>query len=158
MTQHIVHRINTTAPRVLARLQVLSGHMRFLHSVAGSKAVDPVHLLRVVNEARAEAMQLHHQLTGLADLRSGIRRRHLGDGHATFASGFAGTMKRIHIEFGRLDEAISDLHRAADERLNDPGRYGDAAAANPVNDVVSLVTQLLELWHALRVRRKFEGD
>jgi hypothetical protein len=96
---------------------------------------------------------------GMAPSRQGrMASRSSADGYATFASGFAGTMKRIHIEFGRLDEAIGDLHRATDERLNDPGRYGDAAAANPVNDVVSLVTQLLELWHALRVRRKLEGD
>ena len=150
------HRINTTAPRILERIKLITTHLGFLSGLSESKAIEPRELLRCVNEAREDALQLHHQITELAELRSGLRRRHLGDGYDTFANGYQGVTKRIAIEFDKLDAAAKKLQKLSEDRLNDPGRYGDAAASGPVADLIGFIFQLLEFWGLLRVRKKLD--
>lgn len=156
-TEFSVHRINTDTPRILGRIKTITKHVTLLSGIGESKAIEPRDLLRCVNEARGEALQLHHELTRLAELRAGVRRAHLGTSYGAFASGFQGTVKRIGKEFDGLGTAIGQLENVASSRLAEPGRWGDAAASGPVTDLMGLLFQLVEVWGLLRVRNKLEA-
>lgn len=76
--------------------------------------------------------------------------------YGTLAGGFQGTLKRIGIEFDSLENALRQLEKVASSRLMEPGRWGDAAATNPVNELMSLLSQVLEAWGILRVKKRLE--
>jgi len=152
-----IHKINTGAPRILERVKATTSHTKLLARIGESKAIEPRNLLHCVNEIRGEAIQLHHDLTFLAEMRGTVRRRHLGNEFGAFASNFQGAVKRVGVEFDKMDVAIRDLEKVATYRINDPSRWGDAAAAGPVTGLMSLLSQFLELWGLLRVRRKLDA-
>ena len=83
----------------------ICSHLELLIKVGQTKALDARDLLQYVNEARKNAMQLQHRLTALAEMRSMVRRRHLGENFGAFAGSYQGTMKRIAVEFERVHRA-----------------------------------------------------
>jgi hypothetical protein len=57
----------------------------------------------VRGEAKAFAIQLHHELEYLADLASSVTRRGLGQSYGVFQSNFRGALKPIAAEFDKLN-------------------------------------------------------
>ena len=157
LTGLYVHRVNSELPQVLERMKLLTSHTDLLVRMGSTKAIEPRDLLHCVSEAQKEAIQLQHQLTALAEMRSAVRRRHLGDDFGTFAAGYQGALKAIGKEFDKLTTSIRSLQAVATERINDPSRWGDAAAPGPLTDLLSFLAQLLELWGLLRVRNKVDA-
>jgi hypothetical protein len=154
LAQYYVNRVNKEMPRVLGKLRLLGAHLRFLSAMSGTKAVEPRDLLRCTRDAREAAYDLKHSLTQMAEFRSSVGRRGLGERYGLFAANYQGLSRQISAEFDVVEQRAKDLEQGALARLNEPGRWGDAAAGGAVAELSALLAQLLELWGLLLVKRK----
>ena len=152
--QYSVQRINTDAPRILARIRILTKDAHRLSNDGTRKTIIPRDLMALCDKIRGEAIQLQHELTRLAELREGVRRSQLSTSYGAFASGYSGSVSRIGHEFERLDAAIHNLAKTASDRFYGDGAPGDAATDNPVTEVIRVLLALLKFWDLLRVPKK----
>jgi hypothetical protein len=104
-------------------------------------------------QAKSTAIQLRLEVAQLEEFRSSIRRQHLGATYDGFTEKYNRLSRKIEFEFEQLDSSVRALDHAALTRLHDPGRYGDAAAPVPVNELFGLLGQILEFWRLLLVPR-----
>jgi hypothetical protein len=150
-----VAAVNRGLPRIQSNVRALTIHIRFLQSIGRGGSIDGRELLRCVSDAQVRAAELRHSLQSLAEQAASIRRRSLGQGaYGQFQGNLEGSLRHLSCDFAELETAIRDLNRVARESLNGPGRWGDAAAAAPVNDLFGLLATLLEIWRLERIRNK----
>lgn len=152
-----VTRVNSEVHGLLARLRDLNAHVSLLSKIGSGSSIEARELLRCATESKRIAIQLHHQLETVADMAHAVTRRGLGQGYGSFQSNFNGIRRRIAAEFVILDVSIRKLDVAVSERINEPGRWGDAAAPSAVSDVIGFIGQILDLWRLQRVNRKIES-
>ena len=152
--QYSVQQINTDAPRILARIRILTKDACRLSKDGKRKTIIPRDLMALCDKIRGEAIQLQHELTRLAELREGVRRSRLGTSYGAFASGYSGSVSRIGHEFEKLDAAIQNLAKTTSDRFYGEDAAGDAAIDNPVTEVIRILLALLEFWDLLQVRKK----
>lgn len=157
LTLHYIGRVNRDMPRILATLRALDAHLRFLGSVADRKGIEPRELLRCAHEAREAAFDLKHSLAQIAEFRASVSRRSLGEVYGLFAGAYKGLSRQIADEFDAVERDASQLQQRALARLNEPGRWGDAAAPGVVAELAGLLNQILEMWSLLRVKPKLKA-
>ena len=147
--------VNRGLPRIEQQLRVLTRHVRMLASIGEQGSMDGRDLLRCVAKAKNDAMMLRHDLGSLAQQAASVRRTAIGqDAYGQFQANVGGLLRNIDDALAALERAIRDLELIASERIGDPGRWGDAAAATPVAELISLLQTLLEIWRLERVRYK----
>ena len=156
LAQYYVNRVNKEMPRILGKLRALGAHLRFLSGVSDSKAVEARDLLRCARDAREAAYDLKHSLTQIAEFRSSVGRRGLGERYGLFAANYQGLSRQICAEFEVVEQRARALEQGALARINEPGRWGDAAAPGVVAELSALLGQVLELWGLLLVKRKLK--
>jgi hypothetical protein len=152
-----IRRVNSETPLVLAHLKKMTAHLTFLNRIGESKAVEARELLRIAAESRSEALQLHHQLEQLAEFRSSVKRRDLGDQFGAFASNYNGLIKQIGHEFDKMDAAARSLYATASSRINEPGRWdADDRVTELLPALANLLSLMFDVWGQLRTRKKLE--
>ena len=57
---------------------------------------------------------------------------------------------RARKKLEELSKELQGLNRIAEEKVNEPGRWGSAAVSTPVTDLIELVGSLIELIVAVR--------
>ncbi|WP_140637200.1 hypothetical protein [Methylibium rhizosphaerae] len=154
LAQYHANRVNKEMPRVLGKLRALGSHLRLLSALGGTKALEARDLLRCARDAREAAYDLKHSLTQMAEFRSSVGRRGLGERYGLFAANYQGLSRQISAEFELVERRAKDLEQGALARINEPGRWGDAAAGGAVAELSALLAQVLELWGLLLVKRK----
>lgn len=154
LAHYYVNRVNKEMPRILGKLRALGSHLRFLSGVGDTKAVEPRDLLRCAHEAREAAYDLKHSLTQIAEFRSSVSRRGLGERYGLLAANYQGLSRQISAEFELVERRARALEQGELARIDEPGRWGDAAAPGVVADLAQLLGQVLELWGLLLVKRK----
>ena len=152
--QYSVHRINIDAPRIFARIRILTCDARRLSKDGKRKTIIPRDLMALCDKIRGEAIHLQHELTRLAELREGVRRSQLGTSYDAFASGHSGSVSRIGHEFEKLDAAIHNLAKTASDQFYGEVAPGDAAAELPVTEVIRTLLSLLDFWNRLGIPKK----
>src|SRR5438105_3759647 len=95
--------------------------------------------LRVAQQP-ARAVDLHRKSPPV-DLLHPLVARSLN--YAPSRRGLAGQLSILSSE-------LSSLQIESNARLNEPGRWGDAAAANPANDIVSFLQNVLDLIRRIK--------
>jgi len=154
-----VTQVNRDIPVVERHVRALTAHVRFLTASGDSGAVDGRDLLRCLDDARQEAMQLRHKLSSLAEQAAQVRRRSLGsEAYGQFQSNTRGSLRNVDRALQGLFDAVEQLQSLAAERINDAGRWGDAAAPGALADFVGLMQTLLEFWRLERVRQKLTAS
>lgn len=153
-----MQRVNSETSLVLAHLKSLTIHLTFLNSVGDNKAVEARDLLRIAAQSCSEALQLHHKLEQVAEFRSSVRRRDLGDQFGDYTSEYNGLIRKIRREFDKMDGAARSLYATASSRINEPGRWD---ADDQVTDISSALGNLLFILievggGLLRTRKKLE--
>lgn len=157
LAQYYVNRVNKEMPRILGKLRALGLHLRFLSRMSGTKAVEARDLLRCAHEAREAAYDLKHSLAQMAEFRSSVSRRGLGERYGLLAANYHGLSRQISAEFEVVEQRARELEQGALARINEPGRWGDAVAPGAVAELSQLLGQILELWSLLLVERKLAG-
>jgi hypothetical protein len=156
LAQYYVNRVNKEMPRILGKLRELGSHLRFLSDVSGNKVIEARDLVRCAREAREAAYDLKHSLTQMAEFRSSVGRRGLGERYGLFAANYQGLSRQISSEFEAVERHARELEQRAQARINEPGRWGDAAAPGVVAELSQLLGQVMELWSLLLVKRKLK--
>src|SRR5438105_14107183 len=67
-------RVNSRIHKILSELRGLNTHVAFLCGTGTTSGLDGRDLMRCAMEAKAFAIQLHHELENLADLASSVTR------------------------------------------------------------------------------------
>jgi hypothetical protein len=149
--------VNRETPKIEKQVIALRKHVEFLARITDGKQIDGRDALRAANGATKRAIAMRHSLSRVATMASTVRRRDLGSRYGTFQGNYRGMMRRIGNEFDRLESAILKLNSAARGSVNDPGRWGDAAAGNAVNTLLGLLQVLLDIWRLERTRQKLDS-
>jgi len=101
-------------------------------------------------------MQLRHSMSQLATAYATVSRRSMGDQYGQFSTNYKAVMRRIRKNYAALETALNELESKARSSLNEKGRWGDGAADTALTELFRMVTDLLKLWHDLRIRNKLE--
>ena len=153
----IIRKLN----RLEARINLELVHVRMLRSVRAN--IEARTLVETVNNLRRAAVQLEDYLLHvIGEAQSAARRfpaphllraSNLAQQQALnprFASaiGYRHEVRALAQRLPReMQVLLSELHALAGEAnlvLNDPGRYGDAAASVPINDIVGFAFSVLD--------------
>jgi hypothetical protein len=147
--------LSTELPQLDGAIQRMTLHVRFLTSSA--EQIEERVLLETVNNLRRQVLAFGgriEEVDGEIETikRSGIR----GDANAQARLANArGLSVRIDRSLLKLDAELQALTTKADERLNAPGRYGDAATVTgPIVDLVNMLQNVAEIVTKLLSRRK----
>jgi hypothetical protein len=147
--------------RQLDRLvQDRSRHAPFMRSSSGN--FDARDVLRLSNELELESRDFERYLAQLTGAGQSISRavgnrppQEVAFGHFTPSQG--GELAEMRALAGRLPgrltklrSQVAQLRTESLSRLNEPGRWGDAAAQNPVNELVGLVSNVLDLIRKIK--------
>ena len=136
--------VSTELSRLDATVGAMLLHVRFLG--ASVEQIEERLLLETVNQLRREVVGLHsHVLEVTGELktvkRSGVRDAAVG-GRMSSASGLS---RRVQRQLTELHDELGLLSQKAEERLNAPGRYGDASlASGPYFELMSFLQNLGE--------------
>jgi len=143
------------------QIQGLLAHVQMLYGA--HQNLDARTLLEASNQlslAGSELEEYLSQLVGEAQVLArrfppprSFRARNLGQ-QIALNPGFAsavGYRNELKALARRLPEEMCELHRRlltlareAEQRMNEPGRWGDLAAPGPITDVLSFVFQVLD--------------
>jgi len=159
------HRVRqvVTELRKLDRLlneQQLQRHVSFMRSVA--KNFDAREMLRLSTELQVEARVFELHLSELlgsgrsyAAATCSRPPREIAPGRFAPSNGgdiieFRALSSRLSRRLASLTTELSYFRMEANTRLNDPGRYGDAAMPNPVNDLFGFIQSVLDLVRRIK--------
>jgi siderophore synthetase component len=123
LEKHHVDAVNKQLPKVERDLSILNSHIRY---VLTEKVIDGPDLSRILSESMRHAIGLHHDLEHLAESAACATRRSQGASYGVFKANYSGMLRRIQKEFDDLNELVPKLHELASEKLNAPGRHGNA--------------------------------
>jgi cytidylate kinase len=145
------HRVRRELPRIEAAIQTLIAHINNLSTLV---VLDPRLVLSQVNQAKTLAIQLRLQFLSIVSEVGSLERTRCGSDRAELRA----SAKRLDILFTELREAVARIDTVVAERLNDMGRWGDAALAGPVQAFVGLMNTLLEIWYLEKVRYRLGAN
>lgn len=157
--EHFIAEAVRKLNRLEVEIRAKQRHVQFLRSIS----IDARELSRVSNELAVAAMAIEEYLLRIAGDADSVARRF--PARPFRARNFAqqealnlrlasavGYRNELRSLSQRIPKELDDLHRQvrllaekAKAGLNDPGRWGDAAASTPVNDVIGLAFSLLDL-------------
>jgi hypothetical protein len=135
-------------------------HVRFLSSA--SKNFDARDAVTVGNELEVENRSLELYLSGLVgsgrSYAAAIGNRpplEVTPGQFTPSQGgelaeLRALASKLPKQLTALRSELGSFRAESNKRLNDPGRWGDAALPNPVNDLVSLGQSILDLIRRIK--------
>ena len=127
-------------------------HVSFMRSSAAN--FDARELLRLATELQSETLALGLRASALGSGKSysaGSRPpQEVAPGRYTPSSGgevaeFRTLLSKVSRRLNALATDLSAFSMEANAKINDPGRYGDAALSNPVNDLFSFIQGILDL-------------
>ncbi|HTT23476.1 MAG TPA: hypothetical protein VMG82_31400 [Candidatus Sulfotelmatobacter sp.] len=153
----LVRKLN----RLEVRIKMELGHVRMLRGIRPN--IEARTLVETANDLGRVAIELEEyllQLVGEAQsatrrfpvprslrARSLAQQQALNPGFAS-AVGYRNELRalacRLPEQMHALIREVQTLSGEATMRLNDPGRYGDAAAAMPINDLFSVIFGVLD--------------
>ena len=131
---------------------------------ACTRQIDARHLLGLADALRGECASFHRHLArltaeGASAAKVAPRRPPASAGVGRFAPYVGGQVAefkaisgRLRDKLDRLHGAVDSLQRLANSHINDPGRWGDAAAHNPVNELFGQLQNLIGLLASVRSR------
>ena len=130
-------------------------HVGFLRSV--SKNLDARDLLALASQLQNETRSLQLFLSGLEgsgrNLAASVGSRPPQEtALGRFTPSVGGEIAEIRAlstrlwgQLNQLNSELSVLQIESNSRMNDPGRWGDAALQNPVNELVGFLQNVLDL-------------
>ena len=135
--------------------QQLQRHVSFMRTVI--KNFDARDMLKLSTELQTQVRSFEVHLSGLTgsgrSLAAGIGNRppqEISPGRFTPSQGgdiaeFRALSSKLSQRLNSLAKEVSSLRIEANTKLNEPGRYGDAAMPNPVNDLLAFLQSVLDL-------------
>ena len=130
-------------------LDGLVQHVRFL----ASRCVADHLVLGTVNDLRADALRAHGRLAEISQTLSAAARRDHTLARVDVAS-TRGMARKIDERLLELEGELHALSTAVERHINDPGRYGDAAATGlPFLELCSCIQTVLELAKTVLERK-----
>ena len=143
--------------------RMITDHLHHVPFVRASNVnFDAREVLRLSNELEMESRDLERYLAQLIGRGQSLSRV-VGNrpphevAMGQFASSQGGELAEIRALAGRLPSKLAELkpqllqlRTESLSRLNDPGRWGDAASQNPVNQIVGLVSSVLDLIRKIK--------
>ena len=149
---NILKELSRLAPPLEAKIKQTIQHAKTLGAM---ESLDPRLVLNAATDLQREAIQHDKDLQRLTAEVESLSR----SGAAAIMKGHLANIKglraRLQKLLGELHDELQKLSKAAHARLNEPGRWGDAAtAAGPVKDLMDLIALLLELLAKYRQKSR----
>ena len=157
--------------RLEARIKMELGHVRMLRGVRGN--IEARTLVETTNDLGRAAFELEEYLRQLVGEAQSTARRYpaphsfrahslaqqqaLNPGFASavgYRNELRALVRRLPDEMHALLKELQTLAREANLKLNDPGRYGDAASSAPITDLFSFVFGVLDAVAKWAEKRK----
>jgi hypothetical protein len=155
LQEHRIRLIVAELRNLVRLLNQRQPQVSFLRQSA--KNFDGRDLLRLSSELETETQSLEHHLSALIGSGRSYARavgsrlpQEIAPGHLTPTSGgdlaeFRSLSSKLSDRLKSFATDLASLKSDANTKLNDPGRYGDAAIPNPVNDLFGFVQNILDL-------------
>jgi len=148
----ILKELNKLAPPLEARIKQAIQHAKMLRS---QEALDPRLVLNAATDLQKEAIKHDQDLQRLTAEVQSLSRSAAAATMKGHLANIKGLRERLQKQLDELHDELQKLAKAANERLNEPGRWGDAAtAAGPVKDLMDLIAMLLELLAKYRQKAR----
>jgi hypothetical protein len=141
-------------PQLDGAIQGMTQHVRVLR--ASADQIEERVLLETVNNIRRNVLEWGRRLEEVQGEVEGIKRGGLRDDNSRGRlANVRGLSTRIQRSLVKLDGELQGLLNAAQERMNAPGRYGDAVlATGPIVDLFNMVNNVAEVLAKVLGRRK----
>jgi hypothetical protein len=140
---NVLRELNKLAPPLETKIKQTIQHAKALRSM---ESLDPRLLLNAATDLQKEAIQHDKELEHLTAEVQSLSRTGAAATMKGHLANIKGLRARLQKLLDELHAELQNLAKAANERLNEPGRWGDAATATgPVKDLMELIAMLIEL-------------
>lgn len=121
-----------------------SQNVKFLSRV--KQNFDARLLLEHTNNLRRESMHLETYLRSLlGQVETLCRSTPHGSPMQAHLANIKGIQRRLPQQMTQLQADLQQIGSSANDRLNEPGRWGDAAAGGPVKDVMDGLAMIIQI-------------
>ena len=144
--------LSRLAPPFEQKVKETIQHARLLRSIEG---IDPRELLQLATTFQQEALQLDKDLQArVSDVESLSRSARTDQMKGNLAN-IKAIRARLQKLLGELRDELNRLSKTASDKLNEPGRWGDAATVTgPLKEVMDLVAMVLDLISKYRQKSR----
>ena len=149
---NILKELNRLAPPLEARLKGASQHAKALRSM---ESIDGRLLLEAATDLQKEAIEYGRELQHLTAEVQSLSRTSAGTAMKGYLANIRGLRDRLEKQLDALQGELAILAKTANDRVNEPGRWGDAATATgPVKELIDLIAMVIELLAKYRAKSK----
>jgi hypothetical protein len=141
-------------PQLDGAIHRMTLHVRFLK--ASAEQVEERVLLETVNNLRRDVLDWGHRIEEVKGEVEGIKRSGARDDNSRGRlANVRGLSTRVERSLVKLDGELQGLLETSQERINAPGRYGDAVlATGPIVELFNMVNNVAEVLAKVLGRRK----
>jgi len=149
---NILKELNRLAPPLEAKIKQTMQHAKLLGKL---EALDPRAVLEAATNLQKEAIQHDKDLQRLTAEVESLSRSSAAATMKGHLANIKGLRARLQKLLGDLHDELLKLAKSADARLNEPGRWGDAATATgPLKDLLDLILMIIELLAKYRQKSR----